>query len=925
MLHSVLAPPTAPNTATTAIPHALNSHGHPRSAPRRAQDRRQPIDVGALVAIIAVLAIAGIATGLNMFGSPHYESDEGTYVGSAWSMFEEGKLAYYTYNYDHPPFGWLVIGAWATLVGGFLAFGSSTDTARVLMLLVCLASTLLIFLIVRRATGSVAAAVAGALLFALSPLGIPLHRQVWLDNLATAWLLVAILALLGPTQGLRNVLLSALAFGLSFWTKEVMIVCLPAMLLIVGMRAHGEHRRFALTLWGAIAVSVVSVFVLLALLKDELLPPGVLWSSDVPHVSLLETYRWQMSRAGAGTLLAASSQFRQYFDQWWQTDPALLLGGLGSAVLGLALISKRPLLGGVALLGLTYLLFLGRGGVVLYYYIIPVLAIFAIGIGLLAGYIVHRLRSWHRVLGAAASVLLLVFSGVRSHATFDTLINRGDFTAHPTTAQKTAAAWMMQHLPRNSIILMDSYGWVEMRDASLTGDAPFVNAHYYWPGVSDPRVRDELLHNRWQSVDYVAVSPSVEADMTSRDLPIIPDAIRNADEVRTFYTDDWSIRILRVRKLAEVAAYADPFLTTSWTTYCSRFIHDGQVIDPATGETTSEGQSYALLRAVYADDRATFDQVWDWTRANLRSETGRLAWRWGLSETGQAGVLDPQSAADADQDIALALLFASQRWDEAAYHTDARGLLDVIWETETDIVAGQRVLVGGPWARAGEALPDAVVVNPSYFAPYAYRIFAEVDPSRPWLDLVDSSYNVLDRIHQSEALGGAAGVVPNWVALDATTGELLPADGVHNQASQFSFDASRLPWRLTLDWLWFQDDRARSALAYVSLPARELTATGQLKAAYKLDGQPAAEYEATSMYAGTLPGLLVGAEPALAHTVFATRILRAYENTGAEAYWGDPDNYYDQNWAWFATALMNGGMANVWADETVVSWDRVLP
>jgi hypothetical protein len=32
----------------------------------------------------------------------------------------------------------------------------------------------------------------------------------------------------------------------------------------------------------------------------------------------------------------------------------------------------------------------------------------------------------------------------------------------------------------------------------------------------------------------------------------------------------------------------------------------------------------------------------------------------------------------------------------------------------------------------------------------------------------------------------------------------------------------------------------------------------------------------------------------------------AYRDTPAGAYWGDPDDYYNQNWAWFATALANG-------------------
>ncbi len=48
------------------------------------------------MAIVAVLLIATIFTGTNMFRYPQYEIDEGTYMGSAWAMFEQGKLYFYT-------------------------------------------------------------------------------------------------------------------------------------------------------------------------------------------------------------------------------------------------------------------------------------------------------------------------------------------------------------------------------------------------------------------------------------------------------------------------------------------------------------------------------------------------------------------------------------------------------------------------------------------------------------------------------------------------------------------------------------------------------------------------------------------------------------------------------------------------------------
>jgi hypothetical protein len=83
------------------------------------------------------------------------------------------------------------------------------------------------------------------------------------------------------------------------------------------------------------------------------------------------------------------------------------------------------------------------------------------------------------------------------------------------------------------------------------------------------------------------------------------------------------------------------------------------------------------------------------------------------------------------------------------------------------------------------------------------------------------------------------------------------------------------------------------------------------------------------MYAGVLPGLLVGedTDPELAHKIFVEKILTGYVNDDAEtARWGeDPDNYYDQNMAWFATAVMEGAMSNLWEGERVIDWEEKIP
>ena len=63
----------------------------------------------------------------------------------------------------------------------------------------------------------------------------------------------------------------------------------------------------------------------------------------------------------------------------------------------------------------------------------------------------------------------------------------------------------------------------------------------------------------------------------------------------------------------------DAALTASWAFYKTHYIlPDGRVKRPDTkNDTVSEGQAYALLRAVWSNDQATFDRCYGWTEANL--------------------------------------------------------------------------------------------------------------------------------------------------------------------------------------------------------------------------------------------------------------------------------------------------------------------
>src|SRR5438128_8133812 len=47
--------------------------------------------------IAAILLIAALSHGINMFDYPTYLGDEGIYISQAWAVTKEGQLAPYTY------------------------------------------------------------------------------------------------------------------------------------------------------------------------------------------------------------------------------------------------------------------------------------------------------------------------------------------------------------------------------------------------------------------------------------------------------------------------------------------------------------------------------------------------------------------------------------------------------------------------------------------------------------------------------------------------------------------------------------------------------------------------------------------------------------------------------------------------------------
>lgn len=337
----------------------------------------------------------------------------------------------------------------------------------------------------------------------------------------------------------------------------------------------------------------------------------------------------------------------------------------------------------------------------------------------------------------------------------------------------------------------------------------------------------------------------------------------------------------------------------SWKYYKKTFIsNDGRIIDFQRGSvTTSEGQAYAMRRAVMMDDKKTFDKVYDWTKNNLQHKHDKLfAWLWGptkapnpgnISGSIQYGIIDQNGATDAGVEIAIDLILASKIWKQESYMKDALAILDDIWNKETIVIRGERILVAG----INQKLGKNVEVNPSYFMPYGFRIFAEVDEKHNWQTIVNSSYKLtnicIDNIE--------SGLPPDSFYINKLTGDII----FDPEKSDFSYDAVRVFYRFFVDYLLTKDSRAEKLLSKSKIFIVNWRRDGFFFTNYKQNGKLKDYNEPIGSIALLLP-VIKYYDKNTAEDIYRRKILSQYHFKG---YWEDPLNYYAQNLVWFGVWL----------------------
>jgi 4-amino-4-deoxy-L-arabinose transferase-like glycosyltransferase len=497
--------------------------------------------------LLAILLFAAITQGVNMLAYPFYDHVEGINVANAWSIRYDGQLSPYTYNYDKPPMGWVLLAAWFTIASLAPTPETVLSSGRVFMLVVHILTLLMVYGLARKLHLSQLFAILAVLLFSLSPLATILQRRILVENLMTLWVLVALYCSLGNGRTLLHYALSALALGMAFLTHIVALSFLPALIYIVLSRSHISHRRFVLAFWSGIVFSMLMAFPTHALLKDELLPAGVLFGGSHPHVSLFETQAIQLERISSQDFLRDDSSFIVNLNRWMSfdeaaADMAFILMGLSSAGLALAVATFwQPHLRPLALVLVLYGLHLATLKRVYDPDIIPLLPFLAITIGIAAQTGVQLIQK-HIVPGgiryplyAALAILFVTVFG-------STYVTRSDlYRVDQTQMQLEAIRWIRQHAPPDSLIVSDSFAYVDLRRS-------LPNTHYYWVVDLDPQVRSELFKNSWCGITYLITSPQVVKDMDKNGLRLLSTAQLNSRTIQMYENNGWPIDIREVNK-----------------------------------------------------------------------------------------------------------------------------------------------------------------------------------------------------------------------------------------------------------------------------------------------------------------------------------------------------------------------------------------
>ncbi len=305
--------------------------------------------------------------------------------------------------------------------------------------------------------------------------------------------------------------------------------------------------------------------------------------------------------------------------------------------------------------------------------------------------------------------------------------------------------------------------------------------------------------------------------------------------------------------------------------------------------TCSEGMGYGMLLSVYFNERELFDDLYSYAKKYFNS-TGLMDWSIGAD----GKVAGTGAATDGDEDMATALVFAHKKWGSSGkinYEQEAKTYINNLYRYCVE--PGTYVLKPGNWGGS-----DAL--NPCYFVPAWYRIYADFTGNNDWLKVADKSYEILDQIGK---FNNNTGLVPDWCKADGTEQKLTVWNGASKY--EYSYDAARMPWRIALDYSWYGTEKAKAYCDKVSAFFKNVGAENIVDG-YSITGQKIGQYHNATFVCTAAAGTLTGGDLDFGQKMF---------NESVKVKDSAPHDYYGNSLRMLTLLYMSGNFQNLYNDS----------
>ncbi len=324
--------------------------------------------------------------------------------------------------------------------------------------------------------------------------------------------------------------------------------------------------------------------------------------------------------------------------------------------------------------------------------------------------------------------------------------------------------------------------------------------------------------------------------------------------------------------LADNQSTADQLLLTEWEQWKSERITTSGAKgykrvqrDASTSfDTVSEGLGYGMILAVYFGEQPLFDDLYRYVKLFLNSN-GLMSWH--IDSSGNIVGTDGIGAAtDADEDIAIALVFAHKKWGSNGsiqYESEAKNYISKIFTKMVE--QGTYVL------KPGDTFGGSNCTNPSYFAPAWYRIFADFTGNTAWNNVADKCYEIVDKAKNSNT-----GLVPDWCTANGTQ-----ASG---RGFDFKYDAIRYQWRTAIDYSWYGTQKAKTNCDQISNFFKNI-GVSNIKDGYTISGSQISSNHTATFVSCCAASALTGEDASYARNIY-NECIRV-KDSGNYTYYGN--------------------------------------